>query len=894
MWCVVWGEQRTGKTSLKMQIAYAVYHDWDKVLQSFVFNLGGLLYKISKGEPERIPTANKLHMRVPIILYDDFGGQSNKAETQHDPAWDIFKGGFDVLGTQVAVIMASMVDPAEPTFQIMCKYTHELFLPQRGVYKYDRVIWTQDYKGWRPRRSKDWIETNNFKPVPTDVYKQYDEMRLSLVDEMHQRIQDAIAETRTEQILKRLPDSDIKLLETIQIRGPTYYEKICEEVGADSKDALIRCKAHSLIVSIRKESGYYKYDLTDLGYEILEALKKEKAQPITPHALQPFKLNTPTQQITTSILSKKEIAESLRFQGFRITESYNSAEPDLVVWKDATTPQEVISVKTVVPPQKVDIIIECKKEIAFAEKYGFQQIHLICIDSFTRQKVFDANVDFKGTIEVKSKTPTQLAPTKQETIEISPIQKKHSITLNMKFAASPVEITDRVMAVSEAFGIGVDDNKEFTIFDNIELKYDDEDLIYVTGDSGSGKSTFLRLFASELQSKVRKFVNFSDVQADNDEVVINSVGATQEEAMTLLSVVGLSEAFVMLRKYKELSEGQKYRYKLAKMIAAKGDAFLIDEFGATLDREMAKALAYCIQKWARKSKKMVVVATTHKDLIEDFNPNVAIDKKFGQTTQVKYYSAIPQQFSLVHEMQIEQATKEDYEYLKGFHYLQGNPAAVKHRFKLTYKGETIGIIVYTLSFRSLYYRNQLFPEYKNNIQKVNSEILRISRVIIHPKFRGIGLAQVLVRETMPQVNARIVECVAAMAKYNPFLEKAGMILAGKMKLQPDQKKLLTLIESTGGKVSLLHNKALCKAFLNNLNPSQMSELQNILMQNISDVGGSSPGRMAQLQRNMDEGNFSETLIDLLPVERCYLYWVNPSYREKAAVGCHSQVGIQCQ
>ncbi len=377
-----------------------------------------------------------------------------------------------------------------------------------------------------------------------------------------------------------------------------------------------------------------------------------------------------------------------------------------------------------------------------------------------------------------------------------------------------------------------------------------------------------------------KCVNFSDVKVDDDEVVINSVGKSQEEAMALLGVVGLSEAFVMLRKYKELSEGQKYRYKLAKMIAIDGDAFFIDEFGATLDREMAKVLAYCIQKWARKNKKMVVAATTHRDLIEDFNPSIVIDKKFGQTTQIKHYESPLQQFSLINYMKIEPATKEDYEYLKGFHYLQGNPAAPKYRFKLTYKGETIGIIVYTLTFRALHFRNQLFPEYKNNIQKVNSDILRISRIIIHPKFRGIGLAQELVKQTLPLVNARIVECVAAMAKYNPFFEKAGMTLVGKMELQPDQKKLLEFIESASGKVSLLHNKALCKAFLNNLSSDQIERLQHLLEQNIKAMGGASPGRMEQLQKSLSEGNFSETLINCLPVQRCYLYWANLAYQEQ--------------
>jgi hypothetical protein len=561
MWCVVWGEQRTGKTSLKMQIAYAVYRDWDKVLQSFVFNLGGLLYKINKGEPERWPTANKLHMRVPIILYDDFGGQSNKAETRYDMAWDIFKGGFDVLGTQVAVIMASMVDPAEPTFQLMQKYTHELFVPQRGVYKYDRVIRNQDYKGWRPRRSKDWIETNNFKPVPVDVYKQYDEMRLSLVDELHQRIQDAISESRTEQILKRLLDADVKLLETIQVRGPTYYEKVIEEVGPDCKDALIRCKARSLIVPVRRESGYYKYDLTDLGYEILEALRKEKAQPIAPTYSSNFKINAAPQQATSNLIGKKEIAESLKFQGFRVTESYDSAEPDLVVWKDATTPEEVISVRVILPPKAIDVSLECQKETAFAQKYGFQQIHLICLNSLTKQKIFDSNVDLKGIIEIKDENAPIPTCANREKTELTGVEKKHSVILNLKLATSPVEITDRVMAVGEAFGVGVDDKKEFTIFDNVELRYDEEDLIYVTGDSGSGKSTFLRLFGSELQKQARKCVNFSDMQVDKDDVVIDRLGSSQEEAMTLLSVVGLSEAFVMLRKFKELSEGQKYRFK---------------------------------------------------------------------------------------------------------------------------------------------------------------------------------------------------------------------------------------------------------------------------------------------------------------------------------------------
>jgi len=275
MWVVVWGSQRCGKTSFKMQVAYEVYKDWDKVLQSFVFNLSGLLYKMDKGEPERVPTLNKLHMRVPIILFDDWGGSSNKAYTQYDKSWDIFKGGFDLLGTKLSVLMASMVDPAEPTYQLQQKYTHEIFITKRGVYKYDRVVWGQDFSGWKPRKRKEWVETNYFEPVPDDVYKQYDEMRLSLVDEMEQRIKDSMVETQTEAILKRLQSSDLELMQLLLKHGPIDKHYKLDKLPEKYREALIRCKARNLIIPIRKGTTYW-YDVTDLGLEALKRLEKEQ------------------------------------------------------------------------------------------------------------------------------------------------------------------------------------------------------------------------------------------------------------------------------------------------------------------------------------------------------------------------------------------------------------------------------------------------------------------------------------------------------------------------------------------------------------------------------------------------------------------------------------------
>lgn len=177
--------------------------------------------------------------------------------------------------------------------------------------------------------------------------------------------------------------------------------------------------------------------------------------------------------------------------------------------------------------------------------------------------------------------------------------KQNTVVLDLSFTTTPPGITDRSVAVAEAFGVGVDETIDFEVYHRLELSYDDDDLIYVTGDSGSGKTTLLRLLGDYEAKRGRRVVDFADIQPDPDEVVIDGLGEDVDEAMRLLSAAGLSEAFLMLRRYSELSDGQRYRYRLAKMMSAHADVYLIDELGATLDRVMARVLAYSLQSPVR-------------------------------------------------------------------------------------------------------------------------------------------------------------------------------------------------------------------------------------------------------------------------------------------------------
>jgi len=60
------------------------------------------------------------------------------------------------------------------------------------------------------------------------------------------------------------------------------------------------------------------------------------------------------------------------------------------------------------------------------------------------------------------------------------------------------------------------------------------------------------------------------------------------------------------------------------------------------------------------------------------------------------------------------------------------------------------------------------------IQEMNKQLSIINRVVIHPKYRTIGLGAKLIRQTLSLAGTPQVEMIAVMAKYNPFAEKVGM------------------------------------------------------------------------------------------------------------------------
>ncbi|MEM8782473.1 MAG: ATP-binding cassette domain-containing protein [Planctomycetota bacterium] len=203
----------------------------------------------------------------------------------------------------------------------------------------------------------------------------------------------------------------------------------------------------------------------------------------------------------------------------------------------------------------------------------------------------------------------------------------------------------RVRALAAMFGLGIDERREATVVPRTAVPLRSGQLVFVTGPSGSGKSTLLRALSRAAADRWAGLPRVGLGRRGDwpDAPLIDALPTPSlEDALRLLSLAGLNDAFVMLRRPAELSDGQAHRFGLAWAMASVEHArprtdgspvptalLIADEFGAALDRLTAKAVARNVRRWVERAGACAVIATAHDDLLETLRPEVLVEQRLG-------------------------------------------------------------------------------------------------------------------------------------------------------------------------------------------------------------------------------------------------------------------------
>jgi hypothetical protein len=124
----------------------------------------------------------------------------------------------------------------------------------------------------------------------------------------------------------------------------------------------------------------------------------------------------------------------------------------------------------------------------------------------------------------------------------------------------------------------------------------------------------------------------------------------------------------------------------------------------------------------------------------------------------------------------------DYAALSHHHYLPAPPATCVRVLaaRAGATNETIGVLLVSMPVLNAAWREVLFPgryrtgDRRADARRLNAEVRTISRVVVDPRYRGLGVGTSLVRRYLRAPLTPVTEAVASMGAFSGFFRAAGM------------------------------------------------------------------------------------------------------------------------
>src|SRR4051812_18187527 len=128
--------------------------------------------------------------------------------------------------------------------------------------------------------------------------------------------------------------------------------------------------------------------------------------------------------------------------------------------------------------------------------------------------------------------------------------------ITIRYDVRPRRRSLATAAVADLFGLA-DAEPPHVVADRVTLDVRPGDVVLFVGPSGSGKSSLLRAAGQQLEAVDAGSLKLPDLP------LADALPGPLEERLDRLAACGLSEARLLLRTPAELSDGQRYRFRLA-------------------------------------------------------------------------------------------------------------------------------------------------------------------------------------------------------------------------------------------------------------------------------------------------------------------------------------------
>jgi GNAT superfamily N-acetyltransferase len=233
----------------------------------------------------------------------------------------------------------------------------------------------------------------------------------------------------------------------------------------------------------------------------------------------------------------------------------------------------------------------------------------------------------------------------------------------------------------------------------------------IVGPSGSGKTSL----GKQVFGDGGFVYDASGWAPDKPIVDCIAPGAEFDGVTAALASVGLGSVPTWLRPYSVLSNGEKFRADLARIICEAPEKVVVDEFTSVVDRQIARFGAMAFGKAWKRTSGQAVMLSCHYDIIEWLEPDWVYDTSTGEFKRGSLWRR-PH-----FELQVWQTDRRYWHLFEPHYYLKLPSMVGADYFVGTVNGELACHLA-------------AGPRLQNN-----EAAMRASRMVVMPEWQGAGI-----------------------------------------------------------------------------------------------------------------------------------------------------------